>query len=140
MELSQLIYFRTTAQEEHFTRAAELLHITQPSLSKAIANLEEELGAPLFDREGKRVRLNACGQAFLEKVEQILSLTEEACFMIRDMRQGERGQGRIGPFPSRRPRRSTITSMNFPWGIPMWRCPSTSIPRPRLRRCWTTGS
>lgn len=96
MELSQLIYFRTTAREEHFTRAAEKLHITQPSLSKAIANLEEELGTPLFDREGKRVRLNAYGHALLEKAEQILTLTDEAKFMIRDMLLGEQGHVRIG--------------------------------------------
>ena len=96
MELSQLIYFRTTAQVEHFTRAAEQLHITQPSLSKAIANLEAELGVPLFDREGKRVRLNAYGQAFLDQVEQILTQTEEARFMIEDMKQGRGGQVRIG--------------------------------------------
>lgn len=96
MELSQLIYFRTTARTEHFTRAAEQLHITQPSLSKAIANLEEELGTPLFDREGKRVRLNAYGQAFLEWVDQILASTEDAKFMVQDMKQGERGSVHIG--------------------------------------------
>ena len=96
MELSQLHYFRVTARLEHFTRAAEQLHITQPSLSKAIANLESELGAPLFDREGKRVRLNAYGQAFLTQVEPLLDQAEEAIFMVRDMRQGERGQVRIG--------------------------------------------
>ena len=96
MELSQLEYFRVTAQLEHFTRAASQLHITQPSLSKAIANLEDELGVFLFDREGKRVRLNAYGQAFLKQVEQILNLADEAVFMIRDMKQGTKGQVRIG--------------------------------------------
>lgn len=96
MELSQLLYFRTTARTEHFTRAAAELNITQPSLSKAIANLEAELGVLLFDREGKRVRLNPYGQAFLEKVEQILDLTEEAMFLVHDMKQGERGWVRVG--------------------------------------------
>lgn len=96
MELSQLTYFRTTARLEHFTQAAAELHITQPSLSKAIANLEAELGVPLFDREGKRVKLNPYGQAFLEKAEQIIALTEEAAFLIRDMKHGERGRVRIG--------------------------------------------
>ena len=96
MEMSQLIYFRTTAQLEHFTKAADQLHITQPSLSKAIANLEAELGTPLFDREGKRVKLNSYGHAFLEQAEHILTLTDEAAFMIRDMKKGIRGQVRIG--------------------------------------------
>ena len=96
MELSQLNYFRATARTEHFTRAAEHLHISQPFLSKAIANLEAELGVPLFDREGKGVRLNAYGQAFLEKAEQILSLTEEARTMLEDMKRGDRGRVRIG--------------------------------------------
>lgn len=94
--MSQLMYFRVTAQLEHFTKAANQLHITQPSLSKAISNLETELGAALFDREGKRVRLNSYGQAFLERVEQILELTDEAAFMIRDMKAGIRGEVRIG--------------------------------------------
>lgn len=96
MELSQLRYFVVTAQEEHFTRAAQILHITQPSLSRAIANLEEELGAPLFDREGKRVRLNPCGRAFLVRAEQILTLADEAAGEIRDMTRGMRGQVRVG--------------------------------------------
>ncbi len=96
MELSQLTYFRAVARTEHFTRAAEELHITQPSLSKAIANLERELGVPLFDREGKRVRLNPYGAAFLERVEAILSLAEEAVFFIQDMKEGEQGHVRLG--------------------------------------------
>lgn len=96
MELSQLSYFRVVARTEHFTRAAEELHIAQPSLSKAIANLERELGVPLFDREGKRVRLSPYGAAFLEWVEQILALTDEAVFFMRDMKAGERGHVRLG--------------------------------------------
>ena len=96
MELSQLAYLRVVARTEHFTRAAEELHITQPSLSKSIANLERELGTRLFDREGKRVHLNAYGQAFLDKAEQILALSEEAAFMIQDMKLGDRGHVRIG--------------------------------------------
>jgi DNA-binding transcriptional LysR family regulator len=96
MELSQLNYFRTTARLEHFTQAAKELHITQPSLSKAIANLEEELGIPLFDREGKNVRLNEYGKALLPQVDRILDLVEEAVFQLQDMAAGQRGQVRIG--------------------------------------------
>lgn len=56
MELLQLFYFRETAKTENMTEAAGILHITQPSLSKAIARLEEELGVPLFDRSRHRLR------------------------------------------------------------------------------------
>ena len=50
MNLNQLEYFRTLAHEEHYTRAAQMLSITQPSLSHAIAQLEQELGTRLFEK------------------------------------------------------------------------------------------
>lgn len=53
MNLSQLQYFRTLAKEEHYTRAAQILSITQPSLSHAIAQLEQELGTRLFEKKGR---------------------------------------------------------------------------------------
>lgn len=92
MELSQLYYFRTTARLQHFTRAAEQLHISQPSLSKSIANLEEELGAPLFEREGRQVRLTAYGQEFQARVEDILSRVDDAKSAVQDMVLGMRGE------------------------------------------------
>lgn len=104
MELSQLYYFRTTAELEHFTRAAAALHIAQPSLSKAISNLESELGVPLFEREGKRVRLNPYGKLYLEQVERILAELEDANLMLRDMQAGKRGRVRVGAaFPITQP-------------------------------------
>ena len=54
MNLNQLQYFKILAQEEHYTRAAQMLSITQPSLSHAIAQLEEELGTRLFEKKGKK--------------------------------------------------------------------------------------
>ena len=53
MNLNQLQYFKILAQEEHYTRAAQMLSITQPSLSHAIAQLEEELGTRLFEKKGR---------------------------------------------------------------------------------------
>lgn len=53
MNLSQLQYFRTLAKEEHYTRAAQILSITQPSLSHAIAQLEQELGTRLFEKKAE---------------------------------------------------------------------------------------
>ena len=77
MELLQLRYFRTVARLEHMTKAAQELHIAQPALSKTISRLEENIGVPLFDRQGGRIRLNSFGKAFLGKVEQALILLEE---------------------------------------------------------------
>ncbi len=68
MDLLQLFYFQVTAQEEHITRAANLLHVTQPALSKTIKRLEDELGVPLFTRIGKTIRLNTNGEIFLRYV------------------------------------------------------------------------
>ena len=61
MELRTLHYFTVVAQEMNITRAAEKLNMSQPPLSNQIKALEEELGVPLFDRSGKRFRLNAKG-------------------------------------------------------------------------------
>ncbi|GAA3407340.1 LysR family transcriptional regulator [Paenibacillus hodogayensis] len=72
MELNQMEYFLTVAKLQHVTRAAESLSITQPALSHSIAKLEEELGMPLFERSGRNVRLNACGELFAARVERVL--------------------------------------------------------------------
>lgn len=73
MEWQQLEYFQAVARLEHFTRAAAELSISQPALSRAIAGLEAELGVPLFDRQGKRVRLNQYGRQFAERAARALS-------------------------------------------------------------------
>jgi len=96
MELSQLTYFKTAARLEHFSKAAKQLHISQPTLSSAIAKLEAELGTELFDRQGKSVTLNPYGQVYLQQVEDILSRVEAAGDLLRDMLRGEGGQVRIG--------------------------------------------
>lgn len=85
MELYQLRYFKTVAETQHFTRAAELLHLSQPSLSKAISNLEAELGVPLFERDKRAVYLNDYGRTFLKRVERILQQVDEAAQEMRDM-------------------------------------------------------
>ncbi|MEG0385933.1 MAG: LysR family transcriptional regulator [Solibacillus sp.] len=72
MELLPLLYFKTVAQYENMSRAAEQLHITQPALSKSIAQLEASLGTQLFERRGRTIRLNRYGRFFLERTEQLL--------------------------------------------------------------------
>ncbi|WP_062110056.1 LysR family transcriptional regulator [Bacillus niameyensis] len=72
MEWQQLEYFQTVAEVQHFTRAAEMLSISQPALSRSIAKLEAELGVPLFDRQGRSVRLNRFGERFQIRVNRAL--------------------------------------------------------------------
>lgn len=72
MEIEQLQYFKTVAKMQHMTRAAEVLSISQPALSKSISNIEQELGVPLFDREGRSISLNRFGALFLQSVNIML--------------------------------------------------------------------
>jgi DNA-binding transcriptional LysR family regulator len=72
MEWTQLQYFQTVAQLQHFTNAAEALSISQPALSRSIARLEEELGVPLFERQGRTVILNPYGRIFLNRVNRAI--------------------------------------------------------------------
>ena len=70
MNYQSLIYFKRVAELQHYTRAAKALYMTQPALSKAIRNLEEELGASLFRREGRNVVLTPYGSLFYEYVKR----------------------------------------------------------------------
>lgn len=65
MDFQQLLYFNTVASFENMSKAAEMLHVSQPTLTKYISRLEEEVGQPLFDRKGKKLSLNSAGQEFL---------------------------------------------------------------------------
>lgn len=67
------------------TKAAEELQISQPALSKIIARLEEDLGVPLFDRQGRNIRLNTFGKAFLRKVEIALNALEDGRKEIEEL-------------------------------------------------------
>ena len=73
MTLNQLTYFQTVARCQHFRLAASELNISQPSLSRSIANLEEELGLLLFERQGRTISLTKYGRIFLEHADRILS-------------------------------------------------------------------
>jgi DNA-binding transcriptional LysR family regulator len=77
MELKQLKYFVVLCEELHFTRAAEILNISQPALSQQIRILENEVGKPLFDRIGKTINVTEAGKLVLKHSENILSELEE---------------------------------------------------------------
>ncbi len=85
MNLNHLYYFKTLARVEHYTRAAQELSITQPSLSHAISCLEDELGTYLFEKQGRRVVLTKYGKVFLEYVSQSLDILEVGIKRTRAM-------------------------------------------------------
>lgn len=93
MDLLQLRHFQAVARFEHISRAAQELRVAQPSLSRTIARLESELGSPLFDRQGRRIRLNPYGAMFLRHVERALSELDDGCRAVREAR--DTGLGRV---------------------------------------------
>ncbi|MFJ7421063.1 LysR family transcriptional regulator [Streptomyces uncialis] len=94
MDLLQLRYFQAVARYEHMSRAAEELRVAQPSLSRTIARLEADLGTTLFDRRGRRIRLNEYGAMFLRHVDRALSELDDGRRALLDAR--DTGLGRVG--------------------------------------------
>lgn len=88
MTLNQLLYFQKTALLENYHQAAEELHISQPSLSRAISQLEEELGVLLFQKKGRGVVLTKAGQIFLEYCSDILFRCEHAAEKMEELAGG----------------------------------------------------
>ncbi len=84
MNLSQLQYFCKLAELQHYTKAAEQLYITQPTLSNSIARLEDELGVPLFEREGRNVRLTKYGREFNGYAKEALDALEKGKALAQD--------------------------------------------------------
>lgn len=72
MDIQKLKYFYTTAEFEHVTRASDILHISQPSLTQAIRSLELELGVPLFVRQGRRIVLTEFGKYLKDRLDSLL--------------------------------------------------------------------
>ncbi|MGB4659698.1 MAG: LysR family transcriptional regulator [Mobilitalea sp.] len=84
MEINHLKAFVETARQEHMTKAAEILQISQPALSKTIHLMEQELGVTLFDRAGKRILLNENGRILLSHANSILMELEEIPVEIQE--------------------------------------------------------
>src|SRR5947209_12038440 len=100
MELFQLRYFVAAARHLHFTRAAAECCVAQPSLSQQIAGLEREVGAPLFLRQGRSVRLTDAGEALLEFAERILAEEAAAKRAVQEVIGLKRGQISIWTLPT----------------------------------------
>ncbi|MFD1416618.1 LysR family transcriptional regulator [Oceanobacillus jeddahense] len=104
MELRQLEYFMIVCKEMHFTRAAEKLNLSQPTLSEQIKRLEEEVGIPLFDRIGKKIALTEAGKILLKHSQSVFFEIEQAEAAIRDLNELQRGKLAIG---------SLLTCVNY---------------------------
>ena len=91
MNLQQLYYFRTLAEEKHFTKASLKLMVAQPSLSHSIRDLEDELGICLFDRNNRQVTLTKYGELFLEYVTQALDILDQGQLKLNDFISPELG-------------------------------------------------
>ncbi|SCF25887.1 LysR family transcriptional regulator [Micromonospora chokoriensis] len=100
MQLHQLRYFVAVAEVRHFTQAADLVGITQPSLSKQIHALEADLGAPLFERVRGNIALTAAGEVLLPLATRILADVETATREVQELVGLRRGRVRLGATPS----------------------------------------
>lgn len=95
MELQQLRIFLAVADELHFGRAAEKLHMAQPPVSRKIGNLEKELGVKLFDRDTRNVRLTAAGSALVDSARELLEAAARVQDVVVAAEAGDRGRVEI---------------------------------------------
>src|SRR5690625_2565551 len=100
MQFQQLAYFLAVAETRHFTRAAEVSHVAQPSLSRQIRNLEEELGASLFSRARGNITLTPAGEALFPLAQRIVADMETARHEVQQLAGMRRGRLRLGATPS----------------------------------------
>ena len=94
--LQQLRILRAVATEKNFSKAAAVLYLSQPSLSKQIKNLEKNLDVLLINRERNNISLTESGKVLLQYSERILALCEESCRALIDLKNGDRGNLTVG--------------------------------------------
>ena len=96
MNLSQLYYFRKLAEVKHYTHAAEELFISQPTLSNSISQLERELGIPLFEREGRKIKLTKYGEEFYQYATEAVNALEKGIALAHEHAGSPTGSIDIG--------------------------------------------
>lgn len=96
MDIRHLEYFAEVAEHLSFTKASQTLHVTQPSISKAIKNLEGELGVPLFYRSSKQLELTDAGKAVLINAKEVLQAFKNLTLELTDIMELKSGEIRIG--------------------------------------------
>lgn len=142
MNLRHLSYLVALAREEHFGRAAQAVHVTQPALSAAIRQLEDELAVPLVLRSRQRFRgLTAEGREVLSRAQRILADCSALLHSLEEIKGSLKGDLRIGVIPTAEPRIARLTralrerypGISVTLASPMPRSPSTS--RPERSRC-----
>ncbi|MFT3797644.1 LysR substrate-binding domain-containing protein [Microbacterium sp.] len=99
MELHHLRYFVAVAEERHFGRAAQRLHVTQPPVSQRVKDLESELGLQLLERTTQGVRLTEAGAILLEHARNVLREVDSATLAMQRIRRGPLGELRVGMPP-----------------------------------------
>ena len=116
--LQQLRILKAIATKKNFTKAASSLYISQPSLSKQIKILEENLDTILINRERNNISLTENGKVFLQYSERILILCEESCRALIDLKKGDRGTLKVGASQTigtyLMPRILTLFTQNYP--------------------------
>ncbi len=110
MVLRQLEYLIALAREQHFGRAAEACHVTQPTLSAAIRQLESDLGAPIIERGHRYIGLTPQGKLALEHAQRILSDAQDLRRRVNELDEGLTGKLRLGVIPTALPVVSHLTA------------------------------
>ena len=96
MEIRVLRYFLTVAREESITKAADVLHITQPTLSRQLAQMEDEMGVKLFDRGTRKIVLTNEGLLLRRRAEEILELVDKTERELTEQEEAVEGTVTIG--------------------------------------------
>ncbi|NBD27472.1 LysR family transcriptional regulator [Paenibacillus glycinis] len=96
MDIRHLNYFLEVARRQSFTKAAQALYITQPTISKTIKNFEDELGVVLFERAGKRILLTDAGEILLEQAQQMMQAFKDMTFRLEELTEVRAGRIRVG--------------------------------------------